>query len=88
MFIQTPEQQNDRKFDALGVPENCIGRATYAKKSASLAVIHIPSEETAARAFVATNNVIFCHEYPLAPINSAQDSGGVIDSIYLLLQQI
>ncbi len=35
--------------------------------------------------FFVTNNVVFAklfgHKYPLAPISSAQDSGGVIDSI-------
>ena len=75
-----PEQRNDRKFDARGVPGIYLGRATSENKPAS--VIHIPSKGTTSRAFVLTNNVVFGHKYPLAPANSSQTSGGVIDSIY------
>ena len=74
-----PEQRNDRKFDARGVPGIFVGRATCENKPAS--VIHIPSKGTTSRAFVVTNNVVFGHKYPLAPTNSTQSSGGVIDSI-------
>ena len=75
-----PEQRNDRKFDARGVPGIYLGRATSENKPAS--VIHIPSKGTTSRAFVVTNNVVFGHKYPLAPANSTQSSEGVIDSIY------
>ena len=75
-----PEQRNDRKFDARGVPGIYLGRATSENKPAS--VIHIPSKGTTSRAFVLTNNAVFGHKYPLAPANSSQTSGGVIDSIY------
>ena len=37
-----PEQRNDRKFDARGVPGIYLGRATSENKPAS--VIHIPSK--------------------------------------------
>ena len=74
-----PEQRNDRKFDARGVPGIFVGRATSENKSAS--VIHIPSKGTTSRAFVVTNNVIFGHKYPLASVDRTQSSGGVIDSI-------
>ena len=47
-----PEQRNDRKFDARGVPGIYLGRATSENKPAS--VIHIPSKGTTSRAFVVT----------------------------------
>ena len=45
-----PEQRNDRKFDARGVPGIYLGRATSENKPAS--VIHIPSKGATFQAFV------------------------------------
>ncbi len=63
----------------MGVPGIIVGRATCENKPVS--VTQIQSKVTTSRALIVTINVVFGNKYSLAPADSTQSSGSVIDSI-------